>query len=93
MNAVLLDGGGDVDEIFVDHGDEGDTVLRGEIAEHFVECRYVVGAVVGGKRDASEKDLDVSGFERGEDRVEVFAGLIGGEAAKAIVATEFDNYD
>ena len=37
MNAVALDGAGNVDQIFVDHGHEGDVVLGREIAKDLVE--------------------------------------------------------
>lgn len=93
VNAVLLDGAGDVDEVFVDHGDEADVVFCGEAAEDLVERGDVVGSVVWGQGDASEKNLDVRGLEGGEDGVEVVARLIRREAAQAVVAAEFDDDD
>ena len=48
MNAVLLNGVGDVDEVFVDHGDKGYVVLGGEGTEKLIEGLDVVGTVVGG---------------------------------------------
>ena len=59
MNAVLLDGAGDMDKVFVEHGNKRRVVLRGEIAKGLVEGVDVVGAVVGRKGDAGEQDLDV----------------------------------
>lgn len=93
MDAVLLDGAGDIDEVFVDHGDETHVVLRGEVAEDLVERGDVVGAIVGGQRDACEEDLDVCGLQGGEDGVEVLARLIRRQPAEAIVAAEFDDDD
>ncbi len=53
----------------------------------------IVLAVVGRKSDAGEQDLDVRVFESGQHLVEVAAGLVGGQAAKAVVAAEFDDDD
>ena len=74
MYAVLLDGAGDVDEVFVQHGDEGRVVLRGEIAKGLVEGVDVVGAVVGRKGDAGEQNLDVRGFKGGQHGIEIVTG-------------------
>ena len=93
VDAVVLDGVGDVDEVFVDHGDEGGVMLCREVAEDLVELVDVVGAVVGGQGDAGEQDLDVGGFKGGEDLVEIAACLIEREAAEAVVAAEFDEDD
>ena len=76
MYAVLLDGAGDVDEVFVQHGDEGRVVLRGEIAKGLVEGTDVIRTVVGRKGDAGEQDLDVGGFKRGENLIEIAASLV-----------------
>ena len=62
---VLLDGAGDVYEVLVDHGDEGDVVFRSEVAEDIVEGRDVVGTVIKGQRDACQQDFDVGGFKSG----------------------------
>ena len=91
MDAVLLDGAGDVDQVFVDHRHKGDVVVGSESAEDLVEGLHVVGAVVGGQGDAGEQDLDVRGFESGKHLVEVAAGLIERQAAKAVVAAELDD--
>ena len=53
----------------------------------------VIGAVVGREGDAGEQNLDVGGFEGGEDLVEVAAGLLEGQAAQAVVAAELDDDD
>lgn len=92
MDAVLLDGAGDVDEVFVDHGDEAYVMLGGEIAEDFVERSDVVGTIVRGQGDAREDNLDVRGLKGGEDGIKVVAGLIGRKSAEAVIAAEFD-YD
>ena len=52
MDAVLLDGSGHVDEVFVDHRDEGDAMLESEVAKDLVELLDVVGSVVRRERDA-----------------------------------------
>ena len=93
VNAVVLDGVGNVDEVLVDHGDEGGVMLCGQIAEELVEGVDVVGAVVGGQGDAGEQDLDVSGFKGCEDLVEITASLVEGQAAEAVVAAELDEDD
>jgi hypothetical protein len=93
MNTVLLDGAGDVDQILVDHGNEGRVVFRGEIAENLVEGLDVVGAVVRRKGDAGEEHLDVRGFEGGEDRVKILLCLMGRQSPEPVVAAEFDDDD
>ena len=93
VDAVALDGVGNVDQIFVDHGHEGRMMLGSEVAENLIEGVDVVGAVVGRQRDAGEQHLDVGIFKRGEHRVEVAAGLVEGQAAQAVVAAEFDDDD
>jgi len=59
VNAVLLDGAGDMDKVFVEHGNKRRVVLRGEIAKGLVEGVDVIRTVVGRKGDAGEQDLDV----------------------------------
>ena len=93
MDAVLLDDSGNVDEVLVDHGDKGWVVLGGEVAEDLFKGLDVVRAVVGREGDSGEQDLDVRVFERGEYLVEVAAGLVGRQAAKAVVAAELDDDD
>jgi len=92
VDSVGLDDSLLVDEAGIDHGDEGDVVLGGEFAEDFFEFADVVGAVVGGQGDAGQEDLDVGGFEGGEDEIEVAAGFGEGQATEAVVATKlYDN--
>jgi len=93
VNAVGLNSAGDGDEILVDHRHKGDVVVRGERAEELLEGLDVVGSVVGRQRDAGEQDFNVRGFERGEDLIEIAAGLSERKAAKTVVAAEFDDHD
>ncbi len=93
MDAVGLDGAGDVDQVFVDHGHKGRWCLAARSAEDLLELLDVILAVVGRKSDAGEQDLDVRVFEGGQHLVEVAAGLVRGKAAEAVVAAEFDDYD
>ncbi len=91
MNAVGLDGAWGADEVFVDHGHEGDVVAGGQGAEDLLERLDVVWAVVGRKRDAGEENADVRGFEHGEDLIEITARLVEREAAQTVVAAELDD--
>jgi len=93
MDAVALDCAGNVDQVFVNHGHEGRVVLGGEVAEDLLELLDVLRAVVGGEGDGGEQDFDVRVFERGQDLVEVAAGLAGGQAAETVVAAELDDDD
>ena len=93
MDAVLLDGAGDVDEILVDHGHKRNVMPGGEVTEDLLERVDVVGAVVGREGDAGQQDFDVRGFKGGQDLVKIAAGLVGRQAAQAVVAAEFDDDD
>jgi len=93
MDAVGLDGAGDVDQVFVDHGHEGGVVLGGQFAEELIELPDVLLAVIGRQRDAGEQRFHMSGFESGEHLVEIAARLGERQAAQAVVAAEFDNDD
>ena len=93
VDAVALDGAGDVNEVFVDHGDEGGVVFGGHVFEELLEGLDVLLSVVWREGDAGEQDADVGGFECGEHLVEVFARLVEREAAKTVVAAEFDDDD
>jgi len=93
MDAVLLDGAGDADQVLVDHGHEGDAMAGCECAEELVEGFDIVGAVVGRQSDTGQQNLDVRSFESGEDLAQVAAGLIEGQAAEAVVAAELDDDD
>jgi len=93
VDAIWLDGSGDVDEVLINHGDEGCVVLGGEVSKDLVERLDVVAAVVRRERDAGEQDADMGVFESRKDGVEVAACLGGGHTAKAVVAAEFDDDD
>ena len=93
MDAVALEGVGDIDKVLVDHGNKGGVVFGGEVAEDFFEGCDVVAAVVGGQRDTREENSDVRVFKCGENLVEVATGLIGRQSAEAIVAAELDDDD
>lgn len=68
-------------------------VLGGEFAEGGFERVDVIGAVVWGQGDAGQQDLDVRVLERGEDRIEIAAGHVGGEAPQTVVASKLDDDD
>ena len=91
MNSILLDGAGDGDEVFIDHWHKGHMMPRSKRVENLVEGLDVVGAVVWGKRNSSQQDLDMRGFESGEDLFKITPSLIERKAAKTIVAAELDN--
>ena len=93
MDAVLLDGAGDVDEILVDHGHKRNVMPGGEVTEDLLERVDVVGAVVGREGDAGEQNFDAGSIQGGQDLVEVAARLVGGQAAEAVVAAELDDDD
>ena len=93
MNAVALNGSGDVDEVDVEHGNEGDVMLCGEIAKNLLERVNVVGTIIGRKRDAGEQDLDVSAFEAAENLLKIFPRLVDRQTAQAIVAAELNDDD
>jgi len=93
VNAVLLDGVGDVDQVFVDHGHKGGVVPGGQAAENLLEGVNVVRSVVGRQGDAGQQNLDVRAFEGGQDGIQILARLVGGQATEAVVATEFDDHD
>ena len=93
MDAVCLNCAGDMDQVFIEHGHEGCVVLGGNVAEDLLEGLDIVLAVVWGQSNAGEQDFDVRAFERGQNLVEVAAGLVGGQAAKAVVAAELDDDD
>jgi hypothetical protein len=76
VDSVLLNGAGNFDEVLVDHGNEGYAVFGSEVAEDLVEGVDVVRTIIGGQGDAREKNLDVSGFESGDNGVEILASLI-----------------
>ena len=93
MDAVFLNRAGNVDQVFVDHGYECDVTPGGEVAEDLVEGVNVILAVVWWQGNTGEQDFDVRVFQSSQNLIEVAASLIRGEAAQAVVATEFDDDD
>ena len=93
MDAVRLDGSRYVDQILVDHWNEGYVMLRGQVAENLVERLDVVGSVVRRQRDARKQDLDMRGAESGEHGIQIFTRLIQGQTTQPVVATEFYDHD
>lgn len=93
MNAVGLDGVGDIDQILVDHGHDRAVMFGGQIKVDLVELVDVVGSVVGRQGDAGEKHLDVRVFESGDDRFEVAPRLVERKPAQTVVAAELDDHD
>ena len=91
VNAVGLDGAGNVDEVFIDHGHKGYVVTESQSAIDLLERLDVVGAVVGRQRDAGEKNFNVGRLKRCEDLIEVVAGLVERKAAQPVVAAELDD--
>lgn len=93
MDAVGLDGSGNVDEVFVDHGSERYVMLLRESVKDLVKRLNIVGAIVGRQRDAGEQDFDVRGFEAGEHLIEIAACLLERKTAQPVVAAELDDDD
>ena len=93
MDSVGLHHAGDTVHVLEDEGQERDVVFGGEDGVGAVELVDVVGAVVGRESDAGEDEFGSGGFEGGEDVVQVGAGALYGEAAKAVVAAELDDDD
>ncbi len=91
MDAVLLNGARDVDQVFVDHRHEGCVVLCGQRTEELIEGLDVVGTVVGWQCDAGEQNLDMGAYKRSENLIQILAGLSQRQAAQAIVAPELDD--
>jgi len=89
----LLDCAGDVDQVFVDHRNEGGSVLGCQIAEGLVERFDVVRPVVGWESDSGQQDFDVCVLKCGKHCVEIVARDIRWQAAEAVVAAEFDDHD
>src|SRR6185437_4587198 len=91
MDPVGLNRSRNVDEVFVDHGNQRDVVLGGKRLENLVKGADVVLTVVGGQRNAGEQDADVGFLQRGDDLVEVPAAAGQGQPAEAVVAAKLDN--
>ena len=87
----MLDCAGNMDQVFVDHGNKGYVMLGREGAVDFAERSNVVGAVIRGQGNASQQYFGVGLFERCQHLIEIAAGLFQGQAAQAVVAAKFDD--
>ena len=92
MDAVCLDRPGNVDQVLVDHGDEGYVVLGRQRPEDLAEGADVVGSVVGRQRDAGQQHLYVCSRERPENLVEIVLALGERQPTQSVVAAELDNH-
>ena len=72
---VALHHAGDAVDVLEQEGKHGDAVFLCEQAVGLVELADVVGAVVGREGDAGEGDLDAGVLQRGDDGVEIGAGV------------------
>ena len=93
MDAVLLDGVGNVDQVYVDHGDKGGVMLCRHVAEDLIKGLDIVFAVIRRESDAGKQYLYMSRFQRGEHLVEIVPRLVGRKAAKPIVAPKLDDHE
>ena len=93
VGAVALHHSGDAVNVFEQEGKHGDAVLLCQQGVGLVELKDVVGAVVGRQRDAGEGYPGAGAPERGDDLVQICAGVCDGQAAQAVVATELDDDD
>ena len=93
MDAIALDGSGDIDQIFIEHGHQGNVVHGREVAKDLIERADVVGSVIGRQRDSGQEDLYVRTLERGENLIEIGARLVDRQAAQSVVAAKLDNHD
>ena len=93
MNAVVLNGVGDGVDVKIDVGDNGHVVLRRHEGEGLVELADIVGPIVRRQGDAGEDDLAAGLEQSGDDGGEVAPRVGDGNAAEAVVAAEFDDYD
>ena len=91
MDSVPLDSAGNVDEVLVNHGDEGDGSARGSLAKDLIEGVNVVGAVVRRECDAAQENSDVGMEQSGEHFVEILPGGRERQSAKTVVAAELDD--
>jgi hypothetical protein len=93
MNAVCLDGSGNVHKILVDHWHNCCSVFCSEVREDLVELVNVVWAIVGWEGDASDQYFDLCILKSREDGVEIGTRLVEGKATEAIISTELNNDD
>jgi len=93
MDAIGLDGSGDVDQIFVNHGYYGGVVFGCQVEEEPIELQNVLLAVIGREGNAGEQDFDVRVIECCQHLVEVAAGFAERQSAQSVVAAELDDHD
>ncbi len=91
MDAVGLNRAGDVDQVFVEHGHEGDVVFRRQLAEELLEGMDVLPPIIRWQRDSGQHNFDVGIFESSQNGVEVAAALGQWQAAQSVVAAEFED--
>lgn len=93
MHAVGLDVALDAIDVLKEEGKQRHVVLLCELRVHAVEARDVVAAVLRGERDAGESDLCAAVLELIDHGGDIFLRAFDGEAAKAVVATKFEDDD
>jgi hypothetical protein len=93
VNAIVLNRARYVNEILVEHGNDGGFVLGGKVAEDRVEGTDVVAAVVRRKGDAGDENFDLRVLQGRDDGVEIVPRLLDGQSAQSVVAAEFDDDD
>lgn len=93
MDAVRLHHAGDAVDVFEHEGEQGVAVGLGDGLVHGFEFADVIGAIVAGQGDAEEDDFGAGAGEAGGDLLEVIAGAGDGDAAEAVIATEFEQDD
>ena len=93
VGAIGLHHSGYAIDVLEQEGKHGDAVLASEQGVGPVELLDVVGAVVGREGDAGEGDLYAGVLQRGDDAVEVGAGVGDGQAAQSVVTSELDDGD
>jgi hypothetical protein len=93
VNSIGLNGAGNVDQIFIDHWNEGGVMFRGKRLEKLVELSNVIGAVVWWQGDSREQYFNMRRLERGDDLIKIAARLFKGQASEPIVAAEFNDHN
>lgn len=91
MNSVWLDGAGKMNEVLVNHGNEGDARARGRLAKDLVKSMNVIGAVIRGKGNAAQQNADVHMQQSRKHFVEILFGGRERQSAQAVVAAKFDD--
>jgi len=80
-----------MDQVLVDHGHKGNTMLGCKGSKDLVEGRDVVRPIVGRKCNTRQKNLDMRRLKRGKNLIEVLARLIERQPAKPVIAAELDD--